>query len=183
MAVCSVLDLRIAAIPVQIREHPTFSPFQIRSDALRNTPQLFRLPLLRSPSLLLLDPGVELKMWIFRFHGFDVLIRRFAFALSQGRVEPLPSIGSRNLRKTDSGGGDRRVDQFALKANRRLPGLMWLRRLDPPAPAIPSRPAGIRKFRWVHLCGLRLLRRNLSRHRNGEVVYCLGSAASAKTPI
>jgi hypothetical protein len=87
MAVCRVFDLRIAVIPVQIREHPTFSPFQIRSDALRNTPQLFRLPLFRSPSLLLFDPGVELKMWIFRFHSFDVLIPRFAFALSQGRVD------------------------------------------------------------------------------------------------
>ena len=69
MAACRVFDLRIAIIPVQIREHPTFPPFQIRSDALRNTPQLFRLPLFRSPSLLLFDPGIELKIWISRFHG------------------------------------------------------------------------------------------------------------------
>ena len=87
IAACRVFDLRIAVVPVQIREHPTFSPFQIRSDALRNTAQLFRLTLFSSPSLVLLDPGVELKIWKFRFHGFVVLIRGFAFSALEGLVD------------------------------------------------------------------------------------------------
>jgi hypothetical protein len=98
MAACRVFDLRIAIIPVQIREHPTFSPFQIQSDAIRNTPELFRLPLFRSPSLLLFDPGIELKIWISRFHGIDVLIRRFAFDALEGLVAlpPWPKRLGRN---------------------------------------------------------------------------------------
>jgi hypothetical protein len=95
MAACRTFDLRIAVIPVQIREHPAFSPFQIRSDALRNTAQLFRLPLFRDPNLLLFDPGVELEIWISRFHGIDVLIRRFAFGSLEGLVALGLTVGIR----------------------------------------------------------------------------------------
>src|SRR5258708_14019053 len=58
---------------IHIREHYACSTFQVRPDAFRNSGQLVRSAFFRLPRLSLFDPGVELKIWVFRFHGFDVL--------------------------------------------------------------------------------------------------------------
>jgi hypothetical protein len=64
------INLCVTVIPVHIGEHPAFSLFQVRTDAFRNSAQLFASTFFRYPGLSVFDPCIEVKMWIPRFHCF-----------------------------------------------------------------------------------------------------------------
>ena len=64
------VNLCVTVIPVHIREHPAFPAFQVRTDAFRNSAQLFASTFFRYPGLSVFDPCIEVKMWIPRFHWF-----------------------------------------------------------------------------------------------------------------
>src|ERR1700760_3374333 len=64
------VNLCVTIIPVHIREHSAFPAFQVRTDAFRNSAQLFASTFFRYPGLSVFDPCIEVKMWIPRFHWF-----------------------------------------------------------------------------------------------------------------
>src|ERR1700739_1230843 len=91
------INLCVTVIPVHIGEHPAFSLFQVRTDAFRNSAQLFASTFFCYPGLSVFDPSIEAKMWILRFHWSCVLLKRFAPAVRQGLVGTAPLPGARQV--------------------------------------------------------------------------------------
>jgi hypothetical protein len=112
------INLCVTVIPVHIGEHPAFSLFQVRTDAFRNSAQLFASTFFCYPGLSVFDPSIEAKMLtIFEQNNYqltDEKSREIDARVRRLELEVQPEI--LDARHVDGGMKDRHDSGRLLKS-------------------------------------------------------------------